>query len=64
MATSSAVKNRWNGAHYDRIYLIVKSGRKDIVQEAADREGISVNEWINRAIRERLDEEGKKKWDE
>ena len=38
----------------DRIGLTMKPGRKAIIKEAADREGISVNEFCVRAIENAL----------
>ncbi len=38
----------------DRIGLTMKSGRKAIIKEAADRKGISVNEFCIRAIENAL----------
>ena len=40
--TSSTVKNRWNGAHYDRVEFQVKKGTKDLLQAYCEEHGKSV----------------------
>ena len=56
--TTAAVKNRYNAKAYDRINLVVKKGKKDIIKEHATAQGESVNEYIGRAIDERMEREG------
>ena len=58
--TSTAVKNRWNAANYDRIALVVLKGRKDIIKAHAAAQGESVNAFINRAIDETIERDGGK----
>ena len=52
--TSAAVKNRYNEKAYDRINLTMPKGKKEQIKAAAEREGISVNAFINQAIDEKL----------
>ncbi len=56
--TTAAVKNRYNAKTYDRIEIVVKKGKKDIIKEHATAQGESVNEYIGRAIDERMEREG------
>lgn len=51
--TSSAVKRKWNSAHYDRIFVLVRKGEKEKIKEDARLEGKSLNEYILEAIREK-----------
>lgn len=55
---SQAVKynNEFNKQSYDRISLMVKKGKKAIIQEKAKETDESVNTFINRAIDLLLDE--------
>ena len=59
--TSAAVKNRYNSKAYDRIAVIVPKGDKDRLKEHAAKYGYkSVNDLINRAVRDLIarDESG------
>lgn len=56
--TSAAVKNRYNAKAYDRIEVVVKKGKKDIIKAHAAAQGASVNDFINRAIDEKIDRDG------
>ncbi len=48
--TSAAVKNRYAAKAYDRINLIVKKGEKDRLKAHAEKQGETLNGFINRAI--------------
>lgn len=52
--------NKWNAKAYDRINLTVNKGQKEIIKAHAEKNGESVNGFINRAIAETIkkDEEG------
>ncbi len=54
MATSSKVKNHWNGENYDRVYLFLPKGQKEIVKSIADEQGLSLNKYIQVAIIEKM----------
>lgn len=45
---------KWNDANlkdrYDRLQLVVPKGHKEVIQQAAARQGESVNGFINRLI--------------
>ena len=42
---------------YDRINLTVPKGEKAVIKERASAAGQSVNEYINQAIRQRIEQE-------
>lgn len=48
--TSSAVKNRWNRNHYDRITFTVAIGSAQIIQQLADEMGLSRAEYLRHLI--------------
>ena len=52
--TSAAVKNKWNDKNYDRINLIVPKGQKETIKQHADKYGMSVNAFIQKAIEEKI----------
>lgn len=56
--TSAAVKNRYNSKAYDRIVVVVAKGRKDIIQTAAERAGLSLSAYIVKAIDRQMSEDG------
>jgi len=55
MATSSAVKRKYNAKAYDQINLTVKKGEKEELQAHAAEQGESLNGFINRAIHETME---------
>lgn len=56
--TSAAVKNRYNSKAYDRIVVVVSKGRKNIIQAAAERAGLSLNAYIVKAIERQMSNDG------
>ena len=48
--TSWQVKNRYNEKAYDKIYITVPKGNKDLIKARAGKNGESVNGYINRLI--------------
>ena len=56
--TSSKVKDRYNAKAYDEIKVRVKKGKKDIINAYATEHGMSVNDFINRAIDEKMERDG------
>lgn len=50
-----AANNRYNDKAYDRINIVVKKGKKEIIQAHAAVQGESVNGFINKAIDEKLE---------
>lgn len=48
-------QNSYNKEKYDRISLMLPKGEKDLIKTAAAAAGESVNEYINKAIKQRID---------
>lgn len=48
-------QNSYNKEKYDRISLMLPKGEKDRIKTAAAAAGESVNEYINKAIKQRID---------
>ena len=61
--TSSAVKDRYNAKTYDEIKIRGPKGQKDLIQAHAEAQGESTNGFINRAISETMERDGKPKTD-
>ena len=61
--TSAKSKNTWITKAYDRINLTVPKGEKDLIQAHAEAQGESTNGFINRAISETMERDGKPKTD-
>ena len=55
--------NRYMAKAYDRISLIVPKGQKDLIQAHAEAQVESTNGFINRAISETMERDGKPKTD-
>ena len=55
--------NSYMAKAYDRISLIVPKGQKDLIQAHAEAQGESTNGFINRAISETMERDGKPKTD-
>lgn len=53
-------QNEFNRAAYDRITILVAKGCKDAVKALATEKGISVNEYIKQAIKDRARLDGHK----
>ena len=51
---SQEYNNEYKREHYDRIGFLAPKGMKEQIKEAAEVEGCSMSEWINKAIDERL----------
>ena len=64
MAISKAQQkavNKYMAANYDRINLTVEKGKRDIIKaHAAQKDGGSVNAFINRAIDETMERDAEK----
>lgn len=48
-------QNSYNKEKYDRISLMIPKGEKNRIKTAAAAAGESVNEYINKAIKQRID---------
>lgn len=56
---ATAAKNRYNAKAYDRIVVVVRKGKKDIIKKAASKAKESVNTFITTAIDDRMKGGGK-----
>ena len=52
--------NRYNAKAYDRINIAVPKGKKEIIKAYADRQGSSVNLYVNVAIDEKMARDNEK----
>lgn len=52
--SSTKAKNKYNAANYDRLYPVVPKGRKSVYEEAAKAAGVSLNDYIQTALEEKL----------
>lgn len=57
--SQTRAKNKYNAKAYDRIALQVKKGRKEIIRAHAESRGESLNGFVNRAIDEAIERDGK-----
>ena len=55
MAGKSEYRNSWIAEKLDRINLTMPKGRKEEIKAHAEKQGESVNGFINRAIDETID---------
>lgn len=49
---------KYNAANYERIELRVKKGLKEAIKTHAEKRGETLNEFVNRAIKEAMEREG------
>ena len=54
-----ACVNRYNAKNYDRVNLMMPRGEKETAQSHAQQFGESLNGFINRAIREAMERDGR-----
>lgn len=52
---ATKAKNKYNAENYERISLVVDKGQKDIIKAHAEKNGESLNGFINRIIIESLE---------
>lgn len=50
-------QNEFNKANYDRVEIVTPKGQKAKIKNAAQAAGQSVSEYINQAIKERMERE-------
>lgn len=50
---------KWDAANLDRLSVAVPKGKKDLIKAHAEAQGESVNAFINRAIDETMEREGR-----
>ena len=51
--SATRAKNKYNTQNYDRLYPYVKKGRKAVYEEAAQKAGMTLNEFMIIAIEEK-----------
>lgn len=51
---ATRAKNKYNAKAYDRLYPYVAKGKKAIYEAAAKRAGMSLNEFIETALDEKM----------
>jgi uncharacterized protein (DUF1778 family) len=51
--SATRAKNKYNAQNYDRLYPYVKKGRKAVYEEAAQKAGMTLNEFMITAIEEK-----------
>ena len=54
---STKAQNKYINKKYDRINLVVDKGKKEIIKTHAEKQGESVNAFINRAITEAIEKD-------
>lgn len=52
--TSSKVKDRYNAKAYDELKIRIPKDQKATIQAAADKEGESINSFVNKAVMARI----------
>ena len=58
MAGDTSYKNKWQAENRERINMVVPKGYKELVKNASDAVGESVNGYIKKAIDERMKRDG------
>lgn len=53
--SATRAQNKYNAKTYDRIALVVPKGKKEEIRAFAEKNGESVNGFINRLINEAMD---------
>lgn len=48
--SATDAKRKYNEQNYDRVYLVVRKGKKAVYQAAAKAAGMSLREWIETAL--------------
>ena len=49
--------NTFNKAKYDRLAITVKKGKREVIADFAKSRGMSLNEFVNKAIDEKMERE-------
>lgn len=55
--SSTEAKKRYNKKHYDRLTLIVKKGKRNLIKTAATRKKMSVNKYIKTAVLKQMEQD-------
>ena len=54
-SSATRAKNKYNAEAYDRLYPYVPKGRKAVYEEAAKAAGMSLNEFVTKALDEKVE---------
>lgn len=54
MAGKTEYKNKWQSENCERISLVVKKGKKQIIKDFAAENGYTLNGFVNSAIDEKM----------
>ena len=57
MAGKTEYKNKWQSENCERISLVVKKGKKQIIKDFAAENGYTLNDFVNSAIDEKMQRE-------
>lgn len=57
MAGKTEYKNKWQSENCERISLVVKKGKKQIIKDFAAEKGYTLNGFVNSAIDEKMQRE-------
>ncbi len=57
-SSATKAKNKFNAKAYDRLYPFVKAGNKEKIESAANAAGQSLNDYIIKAVYDRMEREG------
>ncbi len=49
---STKAKNKYNAANYDNLRIVVPKGKKEQIKAFAEKQGESINGFVNRCIDE------------
>lgn len=55
MAGKTEYKNKWQAENCERVSLVVKKGKKQIIKGFAAKRGETLNGFINKAIDEKME---------
>lgn len=59
-SSQTRAKNKYNANNYDSLRIVVKKGQKDIIKTHAEKQGESINGFVNRAIKETMEQDSNK----
>ena len=54
MAGNTEYKNKYNTENYDRVNLMLEKGLKELAKEKAKEEGLSLNSYLNKLLKDDL----------
>lgn len=57
--SATRAKNRYNAKNYDDLRIVVPKGKKQLIKDFADKQGKSINGFVNEAIDDKMKQENK-----